>query len=118
MTDGGRRWFLDPHSGSSKIPEVVRRETITRLERYAAEHLAGLYTRLDIRCRGSLCYVDVFAEPEEPSPSLLQLIGETLATVSLVAFKGQTVCLLVEAADGVTANLVQAAIDDVHVSRD
>jgi hypothetical protein len=73
---GGRGWFLDPHSGGTKIPEAIRRETVSRLERHAAAHLAGLYTRLDIRFRGSFCYVDAFIEPEEPSASLLQSTGE------------------------------------------
>lgn len=74
---GKRGWFLDPHSGGNKIPEAVRRETVARLERHAAAHFAGLYTRLDIRFRGSLCYVDAFTEPDEPSASLLQSTGET-----------------------------------------
>ncbi len=73
----GRRWVLDPHSGGNKIPEAVRRATVARLERHAATHYAGPYTRLDIRFRGSLCYVDAFVEPEEPPASLLALTGET-----------------------------------------
>lgn len=74
---GGRGWVLDPYSGGNKISERVRRETISRLERHAAAHLAGLYTRLDIRFRGPFCYVDAFIEPEEPSASLLRSTGET-----------------------------------------
>jgi hypothetical protein len=76
---GGRGWFLDPHSGGNKIPEAVRRETVARLDRHAAAHFAGLYTRLDIRFRGPLCYVDAFTEQEEPSASLLRSTGETRA---------------------------------------
>ena len=74
---GGRVWVLDPHSGGSKIPEAVRRDTIARLERHAAAHFAGLYIRLDIRFRGPLCYIDAFIEPDEPAPDLLKLRGET-----------------------------------------
>jgi hypothetical protein len=73
----GRGWVLDPHSGGNKIPEAVRRETIARLERYAAANYAGLYARLDIRFRGALCYIDAFTEPEEPSEALLRITGET-----------------------------------------
>jgi aminopeptidase S len=40
-----------------------------------------------------------------------------LATVSLDAFAGQTVYLLVEAADGGPESLVEAAIDDMRVVR-
>ncbi len=71
------RWVFDPHSGGNKIPEAVRRETVARLERHAAAHYAGLYTRLDVRFRGALCYVDAFTEPPEPSENLLKALGET-----------------------------------------
>jgi hypothetical protein len=72
-----RSWVFDPHSGGNKIPDAVRRDTVARLERYAAEHYAGKYTRLDVRFRGALCYVDAFVEPEEPSPDLLTALKET-----------------------------------------
>jgi len=73
----GRGWVLDPHSGGNKIPEKVRQETVARLERHAAAHYAGRYTRLDVRFRGALCYVDAFTEPQEPPASLLKGTGET-----------------------------------------
>lgn len=73
----GRSWVQDPHSGGNKIPEAVRRETIVRLERHAAAQFAGKYTRLDIRFRGALCYVDAFTEPDDPSESLLRATGES-----------------------------------------
>lgn len=76
---GGRGWVLDPHSEGNKIPEGVRGETVARLERHAAAHFAGRYTRLDVRFRGPLCYVDAFTEPDEPSESLLQVTAETRA---------------------------------------
>jgi aminopeptidase S len=38
-------------------------------------------------------------------------------SVSLNAFAGQTVRILVEAADASTASLVEAAIDDVRVTQ-
>ncbi len=70
-------WVLAPHSGGNKIPETVKRETVDRLERHAAAHYAGRYSRLGIRFRGPLCYVDAFTEPDEPSESLLRANGET-----------------------------------------
>src|SRR5206468_11087454 len=73
----GRVWVFDPHSGGNKIPETVRRETIARLERHAAAHFAGRYTRLDVRFRGALCYIDAFTEPEEPSKAQPRTTGET-----------------------------------------
>lgn len=59
-----RQWVFDPDSGGVRIPEAVKRRTKERIERYAAEHLAGRYTRLDIRFRGHFCYIDAFTEPQ------------------------------------------------------
>jgi hypothetical protein len=72
-----RGWVFDPHSGGVKMSEQVRKRTVERIERYAAEHFAGLYTRLDIRFRGALCYIDASTEPDEPSESLLRATGQT-----------------------------------------
>ena len=70
-------WVFDPHIGGGKITDAVRQETVARIERHAAAKYAGRYTRLDIRFRGSLCYIDAFTEPEVPSAELLELSGET-----------------------------------------
>ena len=40
-------------------------------------HYAGKYTRLGIRFRGALCSIDAFTEPQEPTPELLSVIGES-----------------------------------------
>jgi hypothetical protein len=72
-----RGWVFDPHSGGVKIPERVKQRTVARIEKYAAEHYAGKFIRLDIRFRGALCYIDAFVEPAEPTKELLQLRGES-----------------------------------------
>jgi hypothetical protein len=72
-----RGWVLDPHSGGVVIPEQTRRRAIARIEKYAALHHAGKYTRLAFRFRGPLCYVDAFVEPEPPSAALLKQTGES-----------------------------------------
>jgi hypothetical protein len=41
----------------------------------------------------------------------------TGATLNLDAFAGQTVRIVVEAADAGTASLVEAAVDDIRISR-
>jgi hypothetical protein len=63
-----KQWVFDPNSGGARIPEVLRQRTEERLRRYAEEHLAGRYTRLEIRFRGQFCYVDAYKEPEPPGP--------------------------------------------------
>lgn len=62
-----RQWVLDPDSGGTRIPDTVKRRTEERIRRYAEEHFAGRYTRLDIRFRGQFCYIDAYTEPEPPT---------------------------------------------------
>lgn len=64
-----KRWAFDPDSGGKRIPETVRRQTEQRIRRYAQEHFAGRYTRLDIRFRGQFCYIDAYIEPPPPPPN-------------------------------------------------
>jgi hypothetical protein len=64
----GGTWMRDPHSGGVPIPPAVRARTAARLQQYATEHFAGRYTRLDVRFRGALFYVDAYTEPEPPAP--------------------------------------------------
>lgn len=72
-----RVWVYDPHSGGVKIPPLARQRTEQRIRSYAEAHYAGKFTRLDIRFRGPLCYIDAYTEPGEPSPELLRRLGET-----------------------------------------
>lgn len=72
-----KTWTLDPHSGGRPIPPSVKRATIERLQKHAVSKYKGLYSRLEIRFRGPLCYVDAFKEPREPDKELLRISGET-----------------------------------------
>ncbi len=56
-------WVRDPHAGGAKIPDALKRQTEQRIRAHAEKHYAGQYTRLDIRFRGSLCYIDAYQEP-------------------------------------------------------
>jgi len=58
-----------PERGGVSIPEAVQRRTTERIGRYAERHFAGRYTKLDIRFRGQLCYIDAYREPEALGPS-------------------------------------------------
>ncbi|MFN8497973.1 MAG: hypothetical protein U0641_08960 [Anaerolineae bacterium] len=64
-----RRWVFDPDSGGKPISDAVKRRTDERIRRYAAEHFAGRYVRLDIRFRGHFCYIDAYREPEPLTPT-------------------------------------------------
>ena len=72
-----KTWTLDPHSGGLPIPVTVKRKTIERLQRHAVSNYKGLYTRIDIRFRGPLCYMDAYTEPTEPDAALLRITHES-----------------------------------------
>ena len=58
-----KAWILDPHSGGVKIPEAVKTATRDRILKYAEQHYAGKYIRIDVRFRNQLCYIDAYKEP-------------------------------------------------------
>ena len=72
-----RVWTYNPHRGGVTIPAAVCQQTERRILKYAAAHHAGKFTRLDIRFRGALCYIDAYTEPAKPSARLLASLGET-----------------------------------------
>lgn len=74
-----RVWVYNPHAGGATIPAAVRERTERRIQAYAAARHAGQFTRLAIRFRGALCYMDAYTEPEKPSAALLRALGETRA---------------------------------------
>jgi hypothetical protein len=63
-----RVWALDPNRGGVKIPEKVQQEVTQRIERYAREHFAGRYLRLEFRFRNQLCYIDAWTKPDRKLP--------------------------------------------------
>jgi protein-S-isoprenylcysteine O-methyltransferase Ste14 len=58
-----KTWVYDPHSGGIKIPQTVRDRTRNRILVYTKKHYSGKYTRIDVRFRGQLCYIDAYIEP-------------------------------------------------------
>jgi hypothetical protein len=78
MATSRKQWVSSPHTGGSKITPALQVDTRSRIERYAEQHFAGAYTRIDVRFRGALCYIDAFTEPAPPSRDLLRSLGESL----------------------------------------
>ncbi len=72
-----RTWMWTPDRGGRTVPPAVRERTERRIRAYANLQYAGTFTRLDVRFRGALCYIDAYTEPEEPSRSTLRVLGET-----------------------------------------
>jgi hypothetical protein len=67
----------NPHSGGVKIPAAVKRRTEQRIRQYAEKQYSGKFTRLDIKFRGAMCYIDAYTEPAEPSDEMLKILRET-----------------------------------------
>jgi len=61
-----RTWVYNPHTGGKSIPFGVKVRTEQRVLDYAAKHYPGKFTRIDVRFRGALCYIDVYTEPGVP----------------------------------------------------
>jgi hypothetical protein len=57
-------WTTDPHSGGVKIPKTVQERTRQRILAYANRNYRDMFTSLDIRFRGPLCYIDAYREPD------------------------------------------------------
>ena len=72
-----KMWVYDPHSGGVKIPEPVRQRVQDRILAYAEEHYSGKYTRIDVRFRGQLCYIDAYTEPCVPADLDMSAFGES-----------------------------------------
>ncbi len=58
-------WYYSPHTGGKKIPPHVQAQIRDRIIRYANRQHAGKFTRIDVRFRGALCYIDSYTDPGE-----------------------------------------------------
>jgi len=71
-------WVYDPHSGGVNVPKVVQERTRNRILSHAQKHYSGKYTRIDIRFRGQLCYIDAYTEPSTSPDFDPKVFGESL----------------------------------------
>jgi hypothetical protein len=56
-------WTFTPHLGGNKITPNTQADVIKRINEHAEKKYAGKYSRLDIKFRGALCYIDAYKEP-------------------------------------------------------
>lgn len=70
-------WVFSPHLGGRKVPPTVQEVVRQRILKHAEKKYAGKFSRIDVRFRGALCYIDAYQEPvvgrKHPTASL----GET-----------------------------------------
>jgi hypothetical protein len=60
-----RQWVFDPHSGGIKIGLSRKLEVENRIRAYADQKLKAKCDRVEVRCRGALCYVTALqTEPD------------------------------------------------------
>jgi hypothetical protein len=67
---------LEPPYRREEHPAWRQSATERRILEYAGKHFAGKFTRIDLRFRGALCYIDVYTEPDLPGGIALPT-GET-----------------------------------------
>ena len=72
-----KTWVYDPHSGGGIFTPPVQEGTRRRILAYAEKHYAGKYTRIDVRFRGNLCYIDTYTEPSAPGKVQLSVLRES-----------------------------------------
>ena len=70
-------WTFTPHLGGKKIPAETQAEVIKRINEYAEKNYTGKYSRLDIKFRGTLCYIDAYKEPYVPEGDPPKWMNET-----------------------------------------
>ena len=70
-------WTFTPHLGGKKIPAETQAEVIKRINEHAEKNYAGKYSRLDIKFRGTLCYIDAYKEPYIPEGDPPKWMNET-----------------------------------------
>jgi hypothetical protein len=67
-------WVFNPHRGGAAISLSLRTDLQRRIDKHAAANYAEMYTRIELRFRGPLCYMEAYREPEEPSRELLKVL--------------------------------------------
>lgn len=71
-------WHYNPHTGGTNISPALQAKTRARILAYSEKSYAGQYTRLDVRFRGALCYVDAYlgSSPEPTHLVRLRFFGD------------------------------------------
>ena len=68
---------FDPQAGGRKIPPSTQYAVRERILKHAARNYAGKYTRINVRFRGAMCYIDAYREPYVGKDDATAGLGET-----------------------------------------
>ena len=69
--------MFTPHAGGKKIPPAMQDVVRKRILDHAEENYAGKYSRIDVKFRGALCYIDAYQEPQVGKKHPTAAFGET-----------------------------------------
>jgi hypothetical protein len=73
----GKVWAFNPHSGGKKITPDIQAKIRKRITEHAEKNYEGKFTRLDVKFRGALCYIDAYKEPYVPKGDPPEWMNET-----------------------------------------
>lgn len=61
--------IYNPRTGGKSVPDAVQMRTERRIHEHVAKHYPGKFLRIDVRFRGTFCYIDAYTEPDVPRGS-------------------------------------------------
>ena len=70
-------WMFNPHAGGIKITPAMQETVRKRILKYANKNYAGKFTRIDVKFRGALCYIDAYRDPEVDEKDPIGYFGES-----------------------------------------
>ena len=70
-------WMFNPHTGGRKISPTAQKVVRDRILAHAEKKYKGKYTRIDVRFRGSFCYIDAYQEPDVGKKHPTASLGES-----------------------------------------
>lgn len=70
-------WMTAPHAGGVKISHTTQETVRQRIIADAEKNHVGKFTRIYVRFRGAMCYIDAYKEPEDVPKKFPAGFGET-----------------------------------------
>jgi hypothetical protein len=72
-----KAWVFNPQTGGKKISPPAQEAVKERILEHAKRNYSGKHKRIEVKCRGALCYIDVFQEPDVVKECPAASMGES-----------------------------------------